>query len=250
MARSRQSGGWACARAALLILARVNSIIAPITPGRAQMAATRVQAASDPFSAFVAEAAQRFGIPTVWIRAVMHVDGRGDRRAISPKGAMGLMHLMPDTWAGLRARYGFGRDPYDPRDNILAGAAFLREMYDRYGSPGFLSAYNAGPGRYEDYRDRRRPLPGETIAHVAELLPLIVGGAVDPAVFTVSVARLAWAKAPLFVGRSDGAQAAVHAASDRSSRDTPAGVGVRDVSAIALQSKGLFVARSSSERKP
>ncbi len=162
---------------------------------------------------------------------------------------MGLMQLMPDTWAALRMRYRLGRDPYDPHDNILAGAALLREMHDRYGSPGFLAAYNAGPGRYEDYRDRRRPLPAETVAYVAELLPQIDGGDADPAVLTVSVTRLAWAWAPLFAMRSDSAQAADHSASDRSSRD-PSAVGVRDVSAIAPQSKGLFVALSSSGRTP
>jgi hypothetical protein len=163
---------------------------------------------------------------------------------------MGVMQLMPDTWAALRVRYGLGRDPYDPRDNILAGAAFLREMHDRYGSPGFLAAYNAGPSRYEDYLDQRRPLPGETIAYVAELLPLIDGGDVDPAFLTAPVARLAWAKASLFATRSDSAQAADHTASDRSSRDASGGVGVCDVSAIAPQSKGLFVALSSSGWKP
>ena len=68
-------------------------------------------------------------------------------RAISPKGAIGLMQIMPDTWTGLRRRYGLGIDPFDPHDNILAGAAYLRELHDRYGVPGFLAAYNAGPAR-------------------------------------------------------------------------------------------------------
>ena len=144
MARLRRSGSRACARVALLIVVGVISVIAPVPPAHAQMAATRVQAASDPFSAFVTEAAQRFGIPAAWIRAVMRAESHGDRRAISPKGAMGVMQLMPDTWAALRVRYGLGRDPYDPHDNILAGAAYLREMHDRYGSPDFLAAYNAG----------------------------------------------------------------------------------------------------------
>ena len=250
MARSRQSGGRACARAALLIIAGVISFGAPVAPANAQVAATRVQKIGDPLSAFVTEAAQRFGIPASWIRAVMHVESRGDRRAISPKGAMGLMQLMPGTWVALRARYGLGRDPYDPHDNILAGAAFLREMHDRYGSPGFLAAYNAGPGRYEDYRDRRRPLPAETIDYVAKLLPLIDGGDVGPAVLTVSVTRPAWVKAPLFVMRSNNAQAAIHATSDRSSRDASAAIAVRDVTAIAPQSDGLFVALSSSGEAP
>jgi soluble lytic murein transglycosylase-like protein len=239
-----------CARVALLIAVGVISLIAPTPPAHAKMAAIRVQAASNPFSAIVTEAAQRFGIPAAWIRAVMRSESHGDRHAISPKGARGLMQLMPDTWAALRVRYGLGRDPYDPRDNILAGAAYLREMHDRYGSPGFLAAYNAGPSRYEDYRDQRRPLPGETIAYVAELLPLIDGGDVDPAVLAASVTRFAGAKASFFVMRSGSAQAADRTASDRSSRDASDGVGVRDVSAIAPQSKGLFVALSSSGRKP
>ena len=180
----------------------------------------------------------------------MRVESPGDRRAISPKGAIGLMQLMPETWKDLRARYGLGRDAYVPRDNILAGAAYLREMHDRYGSPGFLAAYNAGPGRYEDYRDRRRPLPSETIAYVAELLPLIGGGEVDFTALTASVARLTSSNAPLFIMRSDGFQVADRMTSNGSSRDTSAGVGVRDLSTIAPQSKGLFFALSSSGRTP
>ena len=108
-------------------------------------------AAVDRYAAHIAEAAQRFGVPVAWIRAVMHVESRGDERAISPVGAMGLMQIMPATWSNLRDRHGLGNDPFDPHDNILAGAAYLREMYDRYGSPGFLAAYNAGPGRVNQW---------------------------------------------------------------------------------------------------
>ena len=86
---------------------------------------------------------------------------------------MGLMQIMPKTWTELRARYGLGADPYDPRDNILAGAAYIRELYDRYGAPGFLAAYNAGPGRYERHLATGRPLPDETQAYVATLAPMI-----------------------------------------------------------------------------
>src|SRR3546814_2606835 len=102
----------------------------------------------------------------------MRVESRGDVRAVSPKGAMGLMQLMPDTWASLRVRLGLGANPYDPRDNILAGAAYLREMHDRYGSPGFLAAYNAGPGRYEEYL-AGRPLPASSEEHTSELQSLM-----------------------------------------------------------------------------
>ena len=87
-----------------------------------------VSTTADRFAAFVAEAAQRFEIPATWIRVVMRAESFGEVRAISPKGAMGLMQIMPETWAHLRVRYGLGADPYDPHDNILAGAAYLREL--------------------------------------------------------------------------------------------------------------------------
>ncbi|WP_436428251.1 lytic transglycosylase domain-containing protein, partial [Enterococcus faecium] len=86
-------------------------------------------------------------------------ESHGDARALSSKGAIGLMQVMPKTYDGLRIRYALGRDVYDPHDNIMAGAAYLREMYDRFGASGFLAAYNAGPERYQDYLTTARPLP-------------------------------------------------------------------------------------------
>lgn len=145
--------------------------------------------------AYVAEAARRFGIPEAWIRAVMGVESAGDATATSLKGAKGLMQIMPATYADLRSRYGLGPNAYDPRDNIMAGAAYLREMYNRYGSPGFLAAYNAGPGRYEDYL-AGRTLPAETRGYVARLAPHIDGAAVvQPA---APPDPLAWTRASLF----------------------------------------------------
>jgi len=125
------------------------------------------------WTSYIAEASQRFGVPAQWIRAVMQVESRGEKSAVSPKGAMGLMQVMAETYAELRLRYRLGDDPFAPRNNILAGAAYLREMRDRYGPGGFLAAYNAGPGRYEDYLKRGRPLPEETRNYVAALAPMI-----------------------------------------------------------------------------
>ena len=88
---------------------------------------------------------------------------------------MGLMQVMPETYDELRDRYSLGDDPFDPHDNILAGTAYLREMYDIYGSPGFLAAYNAGPWRLDDYLSNNRPLPDETRRYVAMIGPNIVG---------------------------------------------------------------------------
>ena len=83
---------------------------------------------------------QRFSIPESWIRAVMRVESFGDPRAISQKGAIGLMQVMPKTYAELRIRHRRGGDLCDPHDNILAGAAYLLVMLDRYGAPGVLAA--------------------------------------------------------------------------------------------------------------
>ncbi|WP_447411863.1 lytic transglycosylase domain-containing protein, partial [Clostridium perfringens] len=77
----------------------------------------------------------------------MRVESAGDAHAVSRAGAIGLMQIMPATYAELRRDLGLGPDPFAVRDNVLAGTAYLRRMYDRYGSPGFLAAYNAGPGR-------------------------------------------------------------------------------------------------------
>ncbi|ACI52536.1 Lytic transglycosylase catalytic [Gluconacetobacter diazotrophicus PA1 5] len=233
-------------RRALLLLASVTAFGVSAVAVHAQTAPIDLHAPSDPYAALIAEAAQRFAIPTAWIRAIMRMESRGDRHAVSPKGAMGLMQLMPETWAALRVRYGLGRDPFDPHDNLLAGAAFLREMHDRYGSPGFLAAYNAGPGRYEDYRDRRRPLPAETVAYVAALVPFVGDGVTDGPALVVASDPSSWTQAPLFIMRSASAEPAGRATLKPQPNDTPTVVAVRDVSAIAPQSGGLFVPVSAS----
>ncbi|WP_412033367.1 lytic transglycosylase domain-containing protein [Mesorhizobium sp. CA8] len=89
---------------------------------------------------FVAEASQRFRVPEIWIYAVMEAESSGrtllyGRPITSRAGAMGLMQVMPKTYDQMRIEHGLGADPYDPRDNILAGTAYLRAMYDRFGSP-------------------------------------------------------------------------------------------------------------------
>ena len=117
----------------------------------------------------IADASWRFGLPERWIRAVIQAESAYDLTATSSVGAMGLMQVMPATYRELRARYGLGGDPYHPRDNILAGSAYLRELYDRFGAPGFLAAYNAGPGRYQEHLSTGRRLPLETRIYVARI---------------------------------------------------------------------------------
>ena len=125
--------------------------------------------ATTAWASYITEASRRFDVPANWIGAVLQLESKGDNRALSPKGAMGLMQVMPETFSELRLRYHLGADPYEPRSNILAGTAYLREMHDRYGPAGFLAAYNAGPGRYDDYLMRGRTLPKETHDYVAAL---------------------------------------------------------------------------------
>ena len=175
----------------------------------------------------------------------MRVESANDVGAISPKGAMGLMQIMPPTWANLRTRHRLGGNPYDPRDNILAGAAYLRELHDRYGSPGFLAAYNAGPGRYEEHL-AGRPLPAETRAYVATLAPLIGGGEITGPVAVAVPDPLSWTRAPLFVAQAERTSFADPVQASAQSGDAPAATPVRDVSAIAPQSGGLFVARAET----
>jgi hypothetical protein len=134
----------------------------------------------DPWGPYVREAGKRFDVPELWIRSVMRVESGGNQYQngqliTSSAGAMGLMQVMPETYDELQGRFNLGNDPFDPHDNILAGAAYLREMYDIYGSPGFLAAYNAGPRRLDDYLSNNRSLPDETRRYVAMIGPNIVG---------------------------------------------------------------------------
>jgi D-alanyl-D-alanine carboxypeptidase len=133
----------------------------------------------DPWGPYIREAAARYRVPEQWIRAVMQQESGGEEQAVSPVGAMGLMQIMPETYQGLQERYGFSADPFDPHNNILAGTAYIREMYDLFGSPGFLAAYNAGPDRMDDYLAGTSRLPMETQNYLAAVAPNL-GDAVPP----------------------------------------------------------------------
>jgi soluble lytic murein transglycosylase-like protein len=149
------------------------------------------------FAPLITAASRRFAIPARWIRGVMQLESAGDGRAISPKGALGPMQIMPGTWVELSVRYGLGIDPFEPHDNIIAGATYLREMHDRFGSPGFLAAYNMGPERYEQHLATGRPLPAETQAYLAALAPVIDLERRVVGAFVFSRVN-SWRQAPLF----------------------------------------------------
>jgi soluble lytic murein transglycosylase-like protein len=193
------------------------------------------------FAEVVEAASRRFGIPARWILAVIDVESAGDVRAKSPKGAMGLMQIMPETWTELRLRYDLGNDPYDPHDNILAGTAYLSELRDRYGAPGFLAAYNAGPARYDE-RLAGRPLPAETQAYLQKLAP-VIGSDLTTA---SAVARLRSSAGALFVVRPESPTSVARLQPGRPPNRAPTAASVHDISAIVPQATGLFVARSDA----
>jgi hypothetical protein len=229
---------------AALLLATAPTALAE--PSDRTPAGQRTAVRATALDGFIAEASARFGIPERWIRAVMQAESAGDPRAVSRAGAMGLMQIMPETWAELRARHGLGADVFDARDNILAGAAYLREMYDRFGSPGFLAAYNAGPARYAEHLATGRPLPRETRAYMAILASLIGGSSAAPLQTEGPALTADWRAAPLFVARfgprSGGGAAADEAAVDRPSRRAPNA----EVPPSDANPNGLFV-RSRAE---
>lgn len=197
----------------------------------------------------IAEASERFGIPAVWIRAIVLKEPDRTARTSSRKGSVGLMQLSPERWTELRHRYAFGTNPADSRDSILAGTAHLREMYDRYGSKDFLAAYIMGPTRYDECMKSGAPLPEETQAVIAELAPLIEPGLKDVVGSTVRAKIISWRNAPLFVAQAE-----------RSSSDKALAAGVpkersaksptsADGSALVPRSDGLF-ARRKMEARP
>lgn len=140
---------------------------------------------------------QDYGLPQGLVHAVIHQESRGRANAVSVKGALGLMQLMPGTAAQL------GVNPYDPEQNVRGGARYLRQQIDRFGSiPLALAAYNAGPGavlRYggvPPYREtqnyvstimRRWQPPPSLIAASASTTVEPVGPAINENAFLIEV---------------------------------------------------------------
>jgi len=204
---------------------------------------------TDRIAESVSEASRRFAIPSAWIWAVMRAESLGDVYARSPKGAMGLMQIMPGTWSELRSRYGLGADPYDPHDNVIAGVAYLRELHDRFGERGFLAAYNAGPGRYEEHLATGRSLPSETVSYVAAVASRI-GLRIDDRDNFATAAASSWTSAPIFVSRTTNSFAKARATGNRRVQDSATAGKSEEQSALAPLSEGLFARTASRTVRP
>ena len=137
----------------------------------------------DRWTPVITEASARFNVPATWIRAVVQMESGGrtmlgeNRPIVSRAGAMGLMQLMPGTYKLMRVQFRLGANPFNPRDNIYAGAAYLHQLYQHYGYPAMFAAYNDGPGHLEDRLARGRLLPLETRNYVNRIVTALTGGA-------------------------------------------------------------------------
>ncbi len=130
----------------------------------------------------VAAASRQYGVPASWIRAVIRAESGGrtmmgeNTPIVSRMGAVGLMQLMPQTYSEMRVAYRLGTNPFDPHDNIMAGAAYLRALYKQYGYPKMFAAYNDGPGHLEQRLMSGGLLPLETQLYVASVTGKFAAG--------------------------------------------------------------------------
>jgi soluble lytic murein transglycosylase len=114
------------------------------------------------FEMACSRASEKYGLSPALLKAVIHVESRFDKNAVSHKGATGLMQLMPET-----AKQVGVHDPFDPSENIMGGARLLREYIERFGSlKKALVAYNAGPA----YVFENRKLPTETQVYLVKVV--------------------------------------------------------------------------------
>ena len=161
-----------------------NAAARAITVPVASTLATRLNPHYDPL---IRQHASQHGLRPELVRAVIQVESAFNPRAVSPKGAMGLMQLMPAT----AKRFGV-IDPFNPAENIRAGVSYLRQLLERYDHDEqlALAAYNAGPGAVDKYgskvppyketqnyvlkitgiRGNARPAPGVRIYRVTEIV--------------------------------------------------------------------------------
>ena len=107
-------------------------------------------AATIQYDEIIQEASKRYGLSFFLIKAMIKVESNFDSRAVSKKGALGLMQIMPQNLQAFNIT-----EPYDPKDNIMGGARYFKSLIERFDEklPLALAAYNAGPTIVDKYRD-------------------------------------------------------------------------------------------------
>jgi hypothetical protein len=197
----------------------------------------------------VSQASQRFGIPPAWLWSVLCVESGGLVHAVSSKGVIGLMQVMPATWSEMRARYHLGSDPFDPHDNVLAGTAYLRRLYDRFGALGAFAAYNAGPSRWQEYVEDGLILPSETRLYIARLERLLsTDGTKSVSRNPTASIHEPWQAAVLFPAQSR-SEGDASSARECLSVQLPSDLADRDTTELSPRSKGLFVVLVDKKRQ-
>lgn len=116
----------------------------------------------------ITEASRQYGLSFPLLKALIHVESYFNPQAVSRKGAMGLMQIMPENFALLNVN-----DPFDPWENIMGGARYLKAMLERFDGqlPLALAAYNAGPTAVERYNDI--PPYKETMNYVDKVMKFV-----------------------------------------------------------------------------
>lgn len=145
-------------------LAEVSASGEALGVSRGRCARTAKAGDSERFGALASQWEAEYRLPAGLVAAVLEAESGGEVEAVSPKGALGLMQLMPETAGALGVA-----DALDPEQNVRGGARYLRQMLDRFGSlPLALAAYNAGPGAVRQYGGV--PPFAETRRYVATVL--------------------------------------------------------------------------------
>jgi soluble lytic murein transglycosylase-like protein len=100
------------------------------------------------YEELISDAAEQYGVSVPLLKAIIKAESDFNPRAVSKKGAMGLMQIMPDTIKDLAIN-----NPFDPRENIMGGTRYFKQLYDRFNGKLSLSlaAYNAGPTAVDQY---------------------------------------------------------------------------------------------------
>ena len=120
---------------------------------------------TDKYDHIITRASRRHGVSFPLLKAIIKVESNFNPRAVSKKGAKGLMQLMPENIRILKIK-----DPFDPSENIMAGARYFRELLDRFNGKVqlTLAAYNAGPHRVDHYQ--RIPPYKETENYIQKVM--------------------------------------------------------------------------------
>lgn len=167
---------------------------------------------------------------------------QGDIPITSIAGAMGLMQVLPVTYRDMRLDYRLGPDPYEPHDNVMAGAAYIKFLNGKYGYPALFAAYNDGPGNLEANLAGTRDLPAETIAYLTNIR-IHLGDAPKPGEGGLKLASATPAKTSVNLTRPDGQPVAIEGASVKGVRAVLPGEYPESAAAVIDTGKGRQAVR-------